>query len=100
MTAGMLCCMTASALYYDGVNYDLIDQEHNLVRVGSNQYYSGEMLYIPGEISYDGRTYSVVSIGEKAFARCESLKNVSIGNGIREIGFAAFSRCPYSGNGR
>ena len=36
---------------------------------------------------------SVTTIGEWAFLGCDSLTSVTIGNGVSEIGMAAFKRC-------
>ena len=37
---------------------------------------------------------SVVSISKEAFYYCTSLRNVTLGNGVKTIGLSAFERCP------
>ena len=37
--------------------------------------YTGNVV-IPETVTYNGTTYSVTSIGEKAFYNCKSLKNI------------------------
>ena len=57
----------------------------------SNEY-SGNVV-IPKSVIYEGKTYSVTSIGETAFLGCSGLISVTIGNNVTSIGEAAFSRC-------
>ena len=48
---------------------------------------------IPATVSYQGKTYDVVSIGDEAFADCRNLTSVTLPNSITSIGNSAFSRC-------
>ena len=48
---------------------------------------------IPENVTYDGTTYSVTSIGWNAFAGCSSLTSVTIGNSVTSIGHGAFYEC-------
>ena len=50
-------------------------------------------LIIPSTISYNGTTYSVTSIGDRAFYYCSSLTSVTIPNGVTSIGGSAFYGC-------
>ena len=54
----------------------------------SNEY-SGEIV-IPETITYSGKTYSVTSIGERAFKDCSGLKSVTIPNSVTSIDYEAF----------
>ena len=54
--------------------------------------YSGSVV-IPETVTYDGTTYSVTSIGDWAFAYCESLISITIGNSVTSIEIYAFSSC-------
>ena len=47
---------------------------------------------IPETVTYNGTTYSVTSIGEKAFQYC-SLRSITISNSVTSIGEKAFSEC-------
>ncbi len=48
---------------------------------------------IPSEITEDGADYSVTKIGDRAFANCTSLAEVSIPESVTSIGEWAFSYC-------
>lgn len=53
---------------------------------------SGDLL-IPSSVKYKNTVYSVVSIGESAFAGADGLESVSIPSSVRKIGDKAFSEC-------
>ena len=53
---------------------------------------SGDLI-IPSTISYNGTTYSVTSIGDRAFYYCSGLTSVTIPNGVTSIGNYAFYEC-------
>ena len=53
---------------------------------------SGDLI-IPSTISYNGTTYSVTSIGDRAFYYCSGLTSVTIPNGVTSIGESAFYGC-------
>ena len=44
-------------------------------------------------ITYQGKTYSVTSIGDYAFAGCKSLKSLTISNSVTSFGDWAFKDC-------
>ena len=48
---------------------------------------------IPFEVTYEGDTYSVTSIGNSAFYDCSSLTSVTIPNSVTSIGSYAFYDC-------
>lgn len=48
---------------------------------------------IPKTIIYDGKTYTVISIGDKAFWECTSITNVTIQDTVITIGERAFYKC-------
>ena len=59
---------------------------------GSNLNYSGlTTVEFPASVIYDGITYDVTSIGEKAFKNHSTLISVTIGNNVTSIGKNAFS---------
>ena len=49
--------------------------------------------HINSTITYQGVSYTVTSIGDYAFAWCESLTSITIPNSVTSIGDVAFYRC-------
>ena len=54
--------------------------------------YSGS-ISIPENITYGGATYSVTSIGDKAFFYCTSLTSITIPNSVTSLGSECFWSC-------
>ena len=50
-------------------------------------------IIIPTTVSNSGTTYTVTSIGERAFELCSSLTSVTIPNSVTSIGNSAFYKC-------
>ena len=50
---------------------------------------------IPSTVTYNGTTYSVTSIGDRAFYDCMSLASVTIPESVTSIGDEAFMWCSY-----
>ena len=48
---------------------------------------------IPTLIQYNGKQYTVTSIGDRAFNGCSSLTSITIGNSVTSIGVQAFFGC-------
>ena len=89
----------ASDTQVDGIWYDF-DSSTKTASVtyrGSVYYsysneYSGEVI-IPENVTYNGITYSVTSIGSYAFRECSSLTYLTIGESVTSIGSYAFREC-------
>ena len=85
----LLMALTATAAYawdfhVDGIYYyKNSDGTSVSVTYGSNKY-SGSVT-IPSQVTYSGTTYSVTSIGGKAFCDCSGLTSVTIPNSVTEI---------------
>ena len=73
----------------DGIYYNFSGSEATVTSGGS---YSGHVK-IPKAVTYNGKTYSVTSIGEWVFAYCSGLTSVTIGNSVTTIGSSAFREC-------
>ena len=84
---------SADAVEIDGIYYYLYDDEKTAtVTKNPNEYYSGEVV-IPESITYNDETYSVTSIGERAFEYCSDLTSATIGNNVTSIEESAFEYC-------
>lgn len=99
--AVLLCSISARAHDFevDGIYYNITSSADLTVAVTYkgweyNVYsdvYKGTVT-IPSTVSYNKKTYSVTSIGERTFAKC-SLKNIKIPKTVTSIGRVAFSNC-------
>ena len=74
----------------DGIRYNL-DKSTQTASVTSGNY-SG-IVHIPEKIEYNGATYIVAEIGERAFYSCYGLTGITIPNSVTNIGKYAFSQC-------
>ena len=99
----LLCCVgmaTAHDFEVSGIYYRITDAKNKTVSVtyrGDYYYeYSNEYtgsVVIPENVTYNGTTYSVTSIGEWAFQDCDGLTSITIPNSVTSIGEWAFSGC-------
>lgn len=75
----------------DGFYYNVLSATTLEVTYGDKKY-SGDVS-IPATVTYNGKTYNVVSVGTKAFAECEDLLSIYMGKNISSIGGYAFYKC-------
>ena len=90
----LLCCATLSAHDFevDGIFYKILSEEDRTVKVTYNVSYSGNVV-IPANVTYEGTTYSVTTIGVEAFYCCNGLTSITIPNSVTTIGNSAFYSC-------
>lgn len=79
----------------DGLRYELDETEHTAkIILGESGYgsYSGDIT-IPKTVVYEGKTYTVTSIGTSSFYVCENVTSVTIPDSIITIESRAFYGC-------
>ena len=76
----------------DGIYYNTDFNNAIVTRGDYDTYYSGDIT-IPATVSHNGVTYTVTSIGEKAFMWCTELTRVDIPNTVTLIDSYAFCYC-------
>lgn len=96
-------CYTVSHAYdfmVDGIAYN-INSDNQTVSVtytkydpyGNSNYRSVTTVNIPSVVSYNNKQYTITSIGDNSFNRCETLKSVSLPNSVISIEDNAFRSC-------
>ena len=88
----LLSTLEASAYDINGIIYYLNANTMEATVTSNSPKYSGSVT-IPEAVTYNNMTYSVTSIGEKAFNDCSGLTSVTIPNSVKEIGQQAFWCC-------
>ena len=73
-----------------GIYYN-IDGGNVIVTSGGTNYQGN--IVIPSQVYYNGTTYSVAGIGDRAFENCTDLRSVSIPNSVKTIERRAFLYC-------
>ena len=99
--AGLLISANAFAYDFekDGIYYNILSETDRTVAVtyryysnGCYNYFSGNLI-IPAKVIYNGKTYTVTSIGSHAYDGCTSLTSITIPNSVTSIGVYAFYDC-------
>ena len=73
----------------DGICYSFSGDN---AEVDYNNDYSGDII-IPPSVTYNGKPYSVTSIGTSAFRNCVKVTSVTIPGSVTSIGYGAFKDC-------
>lgn len=76
----------------NGIYYNLNECKKTAEVTENPNKYSGAVS-IPETVTYNGKTYTVTSIGCHAFNECSGLKSVNIPGSVTCIGSAAFQGC-------
>ena len=89
LTALLLSSVLSFAFEVDGIAYNITS---NLTVEVASKSYSGEIV-IPEKVIYDGKEYSVTSIGDNAFSNWPCPTSVTIPSSVTSIGESAFHGC-------
>ena len=73
--------------------FDYDDNKMTATITGINKDKLSSELVIPQTITYLGKTYTVIAIGDEAFKGCDGLTSVTIPNSITAMGEYAFYGC-------
>ena len=82
---------SADEAIINGIHYELNGNTLE-AKVTGGLRYSGDLI-IPESVDYNGKTYSVTTIGSSAFGGCSRLTSIAIPNSVRSIGEWAFDGC-------
>ena len=75
------------------LTYDL-DEENRMASVIKCVKHSKPFaIEIPKEVTFNGKTYTVIAIKDKAFRNCYNLKAITIPDSVTKIGVYAFDSC-------
>ena len=81
----------------DGIYYNFSSGNATVTNYSSYSFdnanaYRGDIV-IPESVTYNGSTYSVISIGYYAFRGCNGLTSITIPNSVTTIGDYTFEGC-------
>ena len=74
----------------DGLDYSLDTEKSEATVTGGDD--EGDIV-IPKSVEYEGSSFLVTSIGDRAFYWCSSLTSITIPEGVTSIGNSAFIFC-------
>ena len=82
----------------NGIFYNYVDNNRKTIEVTHRTVDNGLYLYsgeitIPEKVTHLGKTYTVVGIGERAFAGCISLQSVKLPTSVTKINPQMFALC-------
>lgn len=104
LIVGIMLLTFSSSFAYDfqvgDLYYNILSETDGTVEITRknlsypfDEYPEFTELAIPSEVTYNSKTYRVVSIGKNAFAYCRSLTEASVPNSVTAIGDWAFQNC-------
>ena len=95
-------CLSATAHDFKvgNIYYNILSESERTVEVTYKDKYSWKYtdrytgaITIPETVTFSGKNYSIIRVGDFAFADCIDLTSLTIGNNVKEIGDCAILRC-------
>ena len=97
------CLALAHDFIVDGICYNITSEADKTCEVTFNsdekakngyRHYYKDVVFVPEKVNYNGKEYTVIGIGERAFELNEDLLSVVMPKTIVSIGHDAFANCP------
>lgn len=97
------CLALAHDFIVDGICYNITSEADKTCEVTFNsdenakngyRHYYKDVVFVPEKVNYNGKEYTVIGIGERAFELNEDLLSVVMPKTIVSIGQDAFANCP------
>ena len=90
----LLSVVYASAFEVDGINYSITNESLGYVQIARTTGITMERIEIPAQVTYQGKTYTVVSNELNALADMQKTKSISFPSTIREFYQGVCYSCP------
>ena len=96
--ATMVACLAlalparAYDFYMNGIYYSINGTNVTVQNNGSFNSYSGDIV-VPAEVTYEGQTYTITSIGYQSFRDCTNLTSIRLPETVHYIMNEAFMGC-------
>lgn len=88
-----MCCYAEQKIYYvDGFKYLADPDTKEATLIHNEDKYKGDVV-IPASFTADGIEFKVTAFGDKCFYYCNSLKSVTIPEGVKSLGEKCFAYC-------
>ena len=94
-----MLCLSISAFAYDfevnGIRYEIISLDDMTCKVIANTEKYAGAISIPASVEYNGRSFNIIAIGDKAFQNCTEVSELHLESAseLSEIGSSAFKGC-------
>lgn len=86
--------VSAQTFTSEGLNYKVTSATAKTVEVTTaSPAYAIAEVTVPATVTYEGVTYSVTGIGDKAFMGNSTLTSITLPDGLKRIGTSAFQSC-------